>query len=86
MNREALANVCANFRILGDFVEAHPYGNGHINDTYAVSVDQAGRPLRYILQRINSHAKRNQVGNLLPKRKILTCQNICGRSTDGQQA
>ncbi|WP_020614198.1 phosphotransferase enzyme family protein [Sediminispirochaeta bajacaliforniensis] len=55
MNREALANVCANFRILGDFVEAHSYGNGHINDTYAVSVDQAGRPLRYILQRINSH-------------------------------
>ncbi len=30
-----------------------PYGSGHINDTLALSVDQAGSPLRYILQRIN---------------------------------
>ncbi|POQ99694.1 mucin desulfatase [Alkalispirochaeta sphaeroplastigenens] len=41
------------FCVAGDFVEACPYGSGHINDTYAVTMDQAGRTVRYILQRIN---------------------------------
>ncbi len=30
-----------------------PYGNGHINDTFAVSCDQGGATVRYIVQRIN---------------------------------
>lgn len=36
-----------------DFVHAHPYGSGHINDTYCAWYDQAGQRLRYIHQRIN---------------------------------
>ena len=33
-----------------------PYGNGHINDTFCVSVDTgAARPVRYILQRVNRY-------------------------------
>ena len=33
-----------------------PYGNGHINDTFCVSVDtSAARPVRYILQRVNRY-------------------------------
>lgn len=33
-----------------------PYGNGHINDTFCVSVDAGGqRPVRYILQRVNRY-------------------------------
>jgi hypothetical protein len=52
MRREIEA--CARgFQILGDFIEASPYGNGHINDTYVLAFDQGGRPLRYILQRVN---------------------------------
>jgi len=41
------------FNIPGDFIDATPYGNGHINDTYAVIIRQGGTPLRYIFQRIN---------------------------------
>jgi hypothetical protein len=41
------------FGLLGQFVSSVPYGSGHINDTYAVTVDQAGTAVRYIFQRIN---------------------------------
>ncbi|HWQ11111.1 MAG TPA: hypothetical protein VN436_18470, partial [Holophaga sp.] len=48
-----LKTVCGHFAILGDFVDAQPYGNGHINDTFAVVYDQGGTEVRYIFQRIN---------------------------------
>jgi hypothetical protein len=48
-----LAALGAAFEILGDFVGAKPYGNGHINDTFAAVYDQAGTHVRYIHQRIN---------------------------------
>jgi hypothetical protein len=45
--------VAGQFQIYGEFRGAEPYGSGHINDTYCVVFDQAGRTTRYILQRIN---------------------------------
>lgn len=42
------------FNMRADLMHAAPYGNGHINDTYAAEYDQAGRRLRYIHQRINT--------------------------------
>jgi hypothetical protein len=51
--------VAGLFRIYGDFVEAVPYGNGHINDTYAAVFNQSGRPVRYIFQRINHDVFKN---------------------------
>ena len=47
--------VLKKFNILGDFASVAPYGNGHINDTYAVVYDQGGTVIRYILQRINDN-------------------------------
>jgi aminoglycoside phosphotransferase (APT) family kinase protein len=41
------------FAIYGEVVAAVPYGSGHINDTFAVTVSQAGTAVRYIFQRIN---------------------------------
>jgi hypothetical protein len=41
------------FALLGDFASAAPYGSGHINDTYCLTMSQGGRPVRYLLQRIN---------------------------------
>ncbi|EIP99753.1 phosphotransferase family protein [Opitutaceae bacterium TAV1] len=41
------------FALYGEVVAAVPYGSGHINDTFAVTVSQAGAPVRYIWQRIN---------------------------------
>ena len=48
-----LALVSGRFRIDGEFVMGGRYGSGHINDTYAVTFNEAGGPVRYILQRIN---------------------------------
>ncbi len=48
-----LSAIVGEFGIYGDFIDGAPYGSGHINDTYAVSISQSGTPVRYILQRIN---------------------------------
>ncbi|MDR1498388.1 MAG: aminoglycoside phosphotransferase family protein [Puniceicoccales bacterium] len=51
--------VAANFNIHGDYFSAEPHGAGHINDTYAVTFNQSGRPVRYIFQRVNRHVFKN---------------------------
>ncbi len=48
-----MKDIADHFMIPGDWVSAMPYGNGHINDTYAVCFSQGGTALRYIFQRIN---------------------------------
>lgn len=45
--------LAASFALHGDFQSGAPYGSGHINDTFAIEMDQAGTPVRYIFQRIN---------------------------------
>ncbi len=54
-----LKTVSSNFKIYGDFISAAPYGSGHINDTYAVVMNQGGTPVRYIFQRINHNIFKN---------------------------
>lgn len=44
-----------------DLVHGHPYGSGHINDTYCAHYDQAGQRVRYIHQRIAAHVFANPV-------------------------
>jgi hypothetical protein len=57
-----LAAVAAAFRLEGKFLEAAPYGTGHINETYAsVFETRAGRR-RYIHQRINERIFKNVAG------------------------
>lgn len=43
------------FEIAGSFVEARPFGSGHINDTYRVMFVESGVARSCILQRINHH-------------------------------
>lgn len=60
--------VAKHFRFEGKYLEAQPYGYGHINDTYAVYVQQNGEVRRYILQRINDYVFKNPValmGNII---------------------
>jgi hypothetical protein len=45
--------VFNNFNVYGKFIQATPYGSGHINDTFAITCDQGGNEVKYILQRIN---------------------------------
>ena len=54
-----LPAVAAAFPLHGLYVEGVPYGSGHINDTFAVTMDQAGRSVRYIFQRINDRVFKN---------------------------
>ena len=49
------------FQIDGDFLNAIPYGSGHINDTYRVLFQQAGAPVSFLLQRINHNVFKNPV-------------------------
>ncbi len=48
-----LKGLMARFSVLGDYDKGAFYGSGHINDTYKVTMLQAGKPVHYILQRIN---------------------------------
>jgi len=67
MSDSVVGKVAEALMIPADFVSAEPYGNGHINDTYAVHLSQGGVPLRYIFQRINHNVF---------KRPDLLMQNI----------
>ena len=49
-----LKKISSNFIIYGDFVSGIPFGPGHINSTFAVTYNQKGKQVRYILQRINN--------------------------------
>lgn len=51
MNNNDLKHIAEQFNIDGAVLGVTPTGNGHINDTYLVETD----PVRYILQRINTH-------------------------------
>lgn len=57
-----LQAIGARFQIHGTLVDARPHGTGHINDTFAVTYDQAGTCVRYIHQRLNTHIFRNPEG------------------------
>lgn len=48
-----IGRIAARFRIEGEFLDAVPYGSGHINDTYASRFRQGDKVVRYIHQRIN---------------------------------
>ena len=45
--------AAAMFDFGGEVTSVLPYGNGHINDTYAVTCSLAGGSVRFILQRLN---------------------------------
>jgi hypothetical protein len=49
-----IPDVISRFVLAGKLVSATPYGNGHINDTFLVTMSHGGTVVRYILQRINT--------------------------------
>jgi Ser/Thr protein kinase RdoA (MazF antagonist) len=48
-----LAEIVTHFALQGEFLDAAPYGSGHINDTYASRLQTPSGLVRYIQQRIN---------------------------------
>lgn len=53
VTQEQLKALAGRFTLAGDFESGAPYGSGHINDTFAVVMNQGGTPVRYVFQRIN---------------------------------
>ena len=49
------ARLVTAFNLAGEFIESEPYGSGHINDTYALTMKDDVVATRYLLQRINGH-------------------------------
>lgn len=67
-DKKTLKAVAEQFNIPGAFVDAAPYGSGHINDTYKTQWQADGRTDLYILQRINHQifkAPRQLMDNIL---------------------
>jgi aminoglycoside phosphotransferase (APT) family kinase protein len=54
-----LFEIAGQFALAGRAIAAAPHGTGHINDTFAVTVDAGGKPRRYVLQRINDRVFRD---------------------------
>ena len=47
--------AASQFEFSGEVLGLTPHGGGHINDTYLVTCEAQGAPVRYILQHINRH-------------------------------
>lgn len=54
-----IRRISLQFRMKGQFVSGQPYGNGHINDTFAVFCKDESGTVRYIVQRINTSIFQN---------------------------
>lgn len=53
-DNHGVAAAAAQFETGGEFLNAGRYGNGHIHDTYCVTVNRGGKPVHFILQRLNT--------------------------------
>jgi Ser/Thr protein kinase RdoA (MazF antagonist) len=60
-NQLQATSAAHQFQIDGELSAVTPYGSGHINDTYCAVFHQQGRPMRFILQRINTGIFRNPI-------------------------
>ena len=56
-----IREIASHFDFRADFVHAHGYGSGHINDTYCAWFDQAGLRVRYVIQRVNHNVFKKPV-------------------------
>ena len=53
--RADIREVVEFFHLPGAFISATPFGSGHINDTYRITMLDQGAEVRYIVQWINHH-------------------------------
>ena len=53
-NKYDFYRITSQFKPKGSLVSCEPYGEGHINETYLATFDDNGKPVRYILQKINT--------------------------------
>ena len=58
MNKDTL-NILSHFCVQGELMDVFSYGNGHINITRRLIIDDNGAKREYILQRINTNVFKN---------------------------
>ncbi len=51
---KTIATIVSNFNVCGNFADAVPHGNGHINNTYLITSENGSCKCKYILQKINT--------------------------------
>lgn len=80
--------IGARFELPGSFVEAVPYGSGHINETYAATYRERGLPVRYIHQRLNGHVFRDPERLMDNVSRVLvhSATRLAGRLDAGRRA
>jgi Ser/Thr protein kinase RdoA (MazF antagonist) len=64
--------IARQFQICGEFQSATPYGSGHINDTFRVTMQNASVATPFILQRINTGIFRNPIGLMENIQRVTT--------------
>ena len=83
--QERLRSVIGDFVIYGDLTGLERYGSGHINDTYLSTFEQAGRPVRYIHQRINDNVFKDPVSLMENVRRVTEHQAaVCASMFHGE--
>lgn len=53
--QDGIELIAEQFQIEGRFLNAKPYGTGHVNNTYLVTIEQDSGPVHYIFQKINKN-------------------------------
>lgn len=69
-----MKNVIKNFQIEGNVISVERYGEGHINETYLAVIEENGKQVNYILQKINNKLFTN-VDGLMNNIKSVTEYN-----------
>lgn len=71
MVEEKYFKICKNFNIKGEILSVEKYGEGHINDTFKVTINSKDDVPGYILQRINTNLFKN-VDQLMHNIELVT--------------
>ena len=75
------------FAVKGEYVSCERYGEGHINDTFKLTMQERGKEIHYILQRIN-HRLFTDVGKLMHNIALVTefsRKSVLARGGDPQR-
>ena len=69
-----IKKIVSGFYVYGNYISGIPWGNGHINSTYKVMVNQAGTGASYILQKINTTIFKDPVKIIENIVRVTDCQ------------
>ena len=81
MKKYDYREIVGKFQVSGIFTECVRYGEGHINDTFRLTMNERGKEMHYILQRINDRLF-TDVEKLMRNIELVT--EFCRRSVEAR--